>query len=131
MNAGLFLLDFRLILPATTRAGCCRNPAIQPLKQPAGGIVRIVCRYLRPAGGAPVLLVTGLPTGKTPGRRAGSEKILTELERRLNTSEMEELPRKPGSLPMLMRALSSEMTERKQLTDIILSDPSLTDQLLQ
>src|SRR5690606_227382 len=36
----------------------------------------------------------------------GSEKILTELERRLNTSEMEELPRKPGSLPMLMRALS-------------------------
>lgn len=61
----------------------------------------------------------------------GSEKILTELERRLNTSEMEELPRKPGSLPMLMRALSSEMTERKQLTDIILSDPSLTDQLLQ
>src|SRR5690606_79732 len=39
--------------------------------------------------------------------------------------------RKPGSLPMLMRALSSEMTERKQLTDIILSDPSLTDQLLQ
>src|SRR5690554_3021349 len=61
----------------------------------------------------------------------GSEKILTELERRLNTSEMEELPRKPGSLPMLMRALSSEMTEHKQLTDIILSDPSLTDQLLQ
>src|SRR5690606_33790235 len=111
MDAGLFLLDFRLILPATTRAGCCRNPAIQPLKQPAGGIVRIVCRYLRPAGGAPVLLVTGLRTGKTAGRRAGYEEILAVLGRRLNTSEMEELPRKPGSRRVLMRALSREMTE--------------------
>lgn len=61
----------------------------------------------------------------------GAEKVLSELERRLSTNQMEELPRKPGSLPMLMRALSSETTERKQLTDIILSDPSLTDQLLQ
>ncbi|WP_029652540.1 HDOD domain-containing protein [Marinobacter daepoensis] len=56
---------------------------------------------------------------------------LAELERRLNMNEMEELPRKPGSLPMLMRALSNETTERKELTSIILSDPSLTDQLLQ
>src|SRR5690554_5246634 len=62
---------------------------------------------------------------------AGAEQILTELERRLRTSEMEELPRRPGSLPMLMRALSNETTDRKQITDIILSDPSLTDQLLQ
>ncbi|HCL37706.1 MAG TPA: histidine kinase, partial [Marinobacter hydrocarbonoclasticus] len=59
------------------------------------------------------------------------EKDLAELERRLQMNEMEELPRKPGSLPMLMRALSNEATERKELTRIILSDPSLTDQLLQ
>ncbi|ERS85796.1 histidine kinase [Marinobacter sp. EVN1] len=66
--------------------------------------------------------------------RAGTdsgEKELAELERRLQMNEMEELPRKPGSLPMLMRALSNEATERKELTRIILSDPSLTDQLLQ
>ncbi|WP_372964425.1 HDOD domain-containing protein [Marinobacter sp.] len=61
----------------------------------------------------------------------GYEKILAELERRLSTNAMEELPRKPGTLPMLMRALSGDSTDRKQLTDIILSDPSLTDQLLQ
>ncbi|MCD1629861.1 HDOD domain-containing protein [Marinobacter shengliensis] len=62
---------------------------------------------------------------------AGAERVLSELERRLRTNEMEELPRRPGSLPMLMRALSNETTDRKQITDIILSDPSLTDQLLQ
>ncbi|MFO8141740.1 MAG: HDOD domain-containing protein [Marinobacter sp.] len=60
-----------------------------------------------------------------------SDLALNELERRLRDSDMEELPRKPGTLPMLMRALSSETTERKQVTDIILNDPSLTDQLLQ
>ena len=59
------------------------------------------------------------------------DKVLAELERRLQTNAMEELPRKPGTLPMLMRALSAETTDRKHLTDIILSDPSLTDQLLQ
>ncbi|HAS75188.1 MAG TPA: histidine kinase, partial [Marinobacter adhaerens] len=44
---------------------------------------------------------------------------------------MEELPRQPMSLPMLMRALSDESTDRQRLTEIILGDPSLTDQLLQ
>ncbi|MBZ0334682.1 hypothetical protein MARI_00980 [Marinobacter sp. JH2] len=62
---------------------------------------------------------------------SSSDKVLAELERRLQTNAMEELPRKPGTLPMLMRALSAETTDRKHLTDIILSDPSLTDQLLQ
>ena len=62
---------------------------------------------------------------------SSSEKVLAELERRLQNNAMEELPRKPGTLPMLMRALSAETTDRKHLTDIILSDPSLTDQLLQ
>lgn len=59
------------------------------------------------------------------------DAALNELERRLRDNDMEELPRKPGTLPMLMRALSSETTDRKKITDIILSDPSLTDQLLQ
>ncbi|WP_323751798.1 HDOD domain-containing protein [Marinobacter sp.] len=60
-----------------------------------------------------------------------ADKVLAELGQRLQSNAMEELPRKPGTLPMLMRALSAETTDRKHLTDIILSDPSLTDQLLQ
>src|SRR5690554_5492247 len=72
-----------------------------------------------------------VPPAKLHSESPGDERLLSELERRLRTNEMEELPRRPGSLPMLMRALSSETTDRKQITDIILSDPSLTDQLLQ
>ncbi|MFV8570184.1 HDOD domain-containing protein [Marinobacter sp. SBS5] len=60
-----------------------------------------------------------------------TDKVLAELGHRLQTNSMEELPRKPGTLPMLMRALSAESADRKHLTDIILSDPALTDQLLQ
>lgn len=59
------------------------------------------------------------------------EPVLRELERRLTQNDMEELPRRPGSLPKLMQALAGATTERKQITDIILSDPALTDQLLQ
>ncbi len=57
--------------------------------------------------------------------------VLEELHQRLAINRMEELPRQPMSLPMLMRALSDESTDRQRLTDIILGDPSLTDQLLQ
>ncbi|PSF07100.1 histidine kinase [Marinobacter fuscus] len=60
-----------------------------------------------------------------------AEQHLAELERRLVENTMEELPRRPGSLPQLMRALANESTERKELSRIILSDPSLTDQLLK
>lgn len=56
---------------------------------------------------------------------------LGELLERLTSQHMEELPRQPLSLPMLMRALSDEATGRQELTDIILRDPALTDQLLQ
>ncbi|MBU2953615.1 HDOD domain-containing protein [Marinobacter sp. F3R08] len=59
------------------------------------------------------------------------EDVLEELYLRLTSNKMEELPRQPMSLPMLMRALSDESTDRQHLTDIILGDPSLTDQLLQ
>jgi HD-like signal output (HDOD) protein len=59
------------------------------------------------------------------------DEILEELHQRLSNNKMEELPRQPMSLPMLMRALSDESTDRHQLTEIILGDPSLTDQLLQ
>lgn len=62
---------------------------------------------------------------------AGLEEVLAELGRRLHSQAMEELPRQPMSLPMLMRALSDDSTDRHKLTDIILQDPSLTDQLLQ
>ncbi|MBW0147290.1 HDOD domain-containing protein [Marinobacter arenosus] len=56
---------------------------------------------------------------------------IAELQQRLGDGQLEELPRQPLSLPMLMRALSDESTDRQRLTDIILGDPSLTDQLLQ
>lgn len=57
--------------------------------------------------------------------------VLEQLEQRLNDQTLEELPRQPLTLPMLMRALSDESSDRHQVTEIILSDPSLTDQLLQ
>lgn len=59
------------------------------------------------------------------------DEVLEELYKRLTNNRMEELPRQPMSLPMLMRALSDESTDRHRLTEIILGDPSLTDQLLQ
>lgn len=65
---------------------------------------------------------------KDPG---SADSTLDELLDRLNSRRMEELPRQPLSLPMLMRALSDETTDRQELTDIILRDPALTDQLLQ
>jgi hypothetical protein len=58
-------------------------------------------------------------------------KFLDELQLRLTTGNIDELPRQPLSLPMLMRALSDESSDRNRLTDIILADPSLTNQLLQ
>ncbi|WP_297791106.1 HDOD domain-containing protein [uncultured Marinobacter sp.] len=57
--------------------------------------------------------------------------LLEQLEQRLHDQSLEELPRQPLTLPMLMRALSDELSDRHQVTEIILSDPSLTDQLLQ
>lgn len=62
---------------------------------------------------------------------SGFDDVLLELHHRLKDNTIEELPRQPMSLPMLMRALSDESADRHQLTDIILRDPSLTDQLLQ
>lgn len=62
---------------------------------------------------------------------SGYEPVLEDLDHRLHNQAMEELPRQPGSLPMLMRALSDESADRHRLTEIILGDPSLTDQLLQ
>lgn len=59
-----------------------------------------------------------------------SESLLTELEHRLETEQLEELPRKPWSLPAAVRALASENTDRRSLTRTIGSDPALTEQLL-
>ncbi|MFN2361744.1 MAG: HDOD domain-containing protein [Marinobacter sp.] len=59
------------------------------------------------------------------------ENILDTLNRRIIRQELEELPRQPMTLPMLMRALSDDRSDRNHLTEIILNDPALTDQLLQ
>lgn len=59
-----------------------------------------------------------------------SQSVLETLEQRIHSQSLEELPRKPMTLPMLMRALSDEKIDRKALAEIILSDPALTDQLL-
>ena len=59
------------------------------------------------------------------------EGILEKLRRRITNQELDELPRQPMTLPMLMRALSDDKSDRHQLTEIILNDPALTDQLLQ
>ncbi len=57
--------------------------------------------------------------------------ILPELETRIMEGKLEELPRQPMTLPMLLRGLSDENTDRSKLSKIILGDPALTDQLLQ
>lgn len=59
-----------------------------------------------------------------------AQAVLSILERRIHRQSLEELPRRPMTLPMLTRALSDEKTDRKDLSKIILSDPALTDQLL-
>lgn len=63
--------------------------------------------------------------------QASPDKALQELDYRLTNNTMEELPRRPMTLPMLMRALSDESGDRQKLSQIILGDPALTDQLLQ
>ncbi|WP_273426001.1 HDOD domain-containing protein [Marinobacter sp.] len=60
-----------------------------------------------------------------------ASEILGELEHRLSEDQLDELPRQPLSLPMLLRALADESTARQHVTEIILRDPGLTDQLLQ
>ena len=57
--------------------------------------------------------------------------LLDELARRLREGRIQELPRQPLTLPMLMRALSDENSDRRSLTRIILDDPAVTDQTLQ
>ncbi|MDF0749786.1 HDOD domain-containing protein [Marinobacter sp. 71-i] len=59
------------------------------------------------------------------------ESILGKLRWRIVNQELDELPRQPMTLPMLMRALSDDKSDRHHLTEIILNDPALTDQLLQ
>lgn len=58
-------------------------------------------------------------------------KVLRELEIRLESNRLSELPRQPLTLPTLMRTLASETTSLKEVTSIILSDASLTSQVLQ
>ncbi|MDO6442953.1 MULTISPECIES: HDOD domain-containing protein [unclassified Marinobacter] len=59
------------------------------------------------------------------------DAVLQELQSRLTNNTMEEVPRRPMTLPMLMKALSDEGSDRHKLTQIILGDPALTDQILQ
>ncbi|GGY78884.1 HDOD domain-containing protein [Marinobacter zhanjiangensis] len=58
-------------------------------------------------------------------------KVLRELQNRLDHNALKELPRQPLTLPTLMRTLASEATTRQEVTSIILSDASLTNQVLQ
>lgn len=59
------------------------------------------------------------------------DHVLEKLQERISNNTLEELPRRPMTLPMLMRALSNDKTDRAHLAQIILNDPALTDQLLQ
>ncbi|MDX1755345.1 MAG: HDOD domain-containing protein [Marinobacter sp.] len=59
-----------------------------------------------------------------------THSIMEELSKRVQQGKLDELPRQPMTLPMLMRALSDPDISRKEITDIILNDPALTDQLL-
>ena len=76
------------------------------------------------------LLDASLADFRTP-LALSDHDVLEALHQRLKNSQLDELPRRPMSLPMLMRALSDESADRNKVTDIILADPALTDQLLQ
>lgn len=64
-------------------------------------------------------------------KQPSPDPALHELEFRLANNKMQELPRQPMTIPMLMKALSDESGGRQNLSEIILGDPSLTDQILQ
>lgn len=66
---------------------------------------------------------------ETPSRH--TPMVLRELRRRISCGNLEELPRQPLTLPTLMRTLSTDSVNRKEVAQIILSDPSLTEQVLQ
>jgi HD-like signal output (HDOD) protein len=55
---------------------------------------------------------------------------LDTLKQRVRRQTLEELPRKPMTLPSLTRAIADDKAGRKGLADIILGDPALTDQIL-
>lgn len=63
--------------------------------------------------------------------QSSPDSVLQELDYRLTNNKMEELPRQPMTIPMLMKALSDESGDRHKLSQIILGDPALTDQILQ
>ncbi|TGN40379.1 HDOD domain-containing protein [Marinobacter confluentis] len=75
-------------------------------------------------------LLDAPPAALTREQDSGAQSILHTLEQRIHRQTLDELPRRPMTLPMLTRALSDEKTDRKELAEIILSDPALTDQLL-
>jgi HD-like signal output (HDOD) protein len=60
-----------------------------------------------------------------------AEAMIDAMTKRLRAGRLNELPRQPMSLPMLMSALSDDATTRQGLSGIILRDPALTDQLLK
>ena len=59
----------------------------------------------------------------------------SDLEQRLNAliaeDDLASLPRQPRVLPQLMSAVGNPSITRPQLTEIILADPALTDQMLK
>lgn len=63
-----------------------------------------------------------------PGKH--TDRVMAELASRIKAGKLDELPRQPLTLPTLMRALSDETVGRNELTQIILRDPALTEQLL-
>jgi HD-like signal output (HDOD) protein len=60
-----------------------------------------------------------------------AEAMVDAIAKRLRAGKLNELPRQPMSLPMLMSALSDDATTRQGLGNIILRDPALKDQLLK
>ncbi|EHJ04235.1 HDOD domain-containing protein, partial [Marinobacter manganoxydans] len=57
--------------------------------------------------------------------------IVAQLESRISSGKLEELPRQPLILPKLLHALSKENSDRRELVSIILKDPALTNRVLQ
>lgn len=60
-----------------------------------------------------------------------AEEIITQLDSLISSGHLEELPRQPLILPMLLKTLAKDNTNRDEVVTIILRDPALTDRVLK
>ncbi|MDC0663622.1 HDOD domain-containing protein [Marinobacter sp. SS21] len=74
-------------------------------------------------------LLDSPPSALTPNN-GDAHAVLTKLANRVQQGTLDELPQQPETLPMLLRALADPNVSRQEISDILLQDSELSDQLL-